>query len=57
MCSNITITDDIIVEEREEFLVSLMTQSTTFSAGVVLIPDNATIVIADNDGTLLSDHP
>lgn len=57
VCSNIIITDDIIVEEREEFLVLLMTQSTTFSAGVALIPENATIVIADNDGELSTKRP
>ena len=50
MCSNITIFDDIFIEANETFTVSLILESTNFSAGVILTPDSATVVILDNDG-------
>ena len=50
VCSNITITDDFIVEATETFLVSLELENTTFSAGVSLLLDTAIIEIADIDG-------
>ena len=50
MCSNITIFDDIFIEANETFGLSLILESTNFSAGVTLTPDNAAVVILDNDG-------
>ena len=52
MCSNITIYDDSFIETNETFTLSLVTESTNFSAGVTLTPGNATVVILDNDGKL-----
>ena len=50
MCSAITIINDNFIESNETFTVSLILESTNFSAGVTLTPDSATVVILDNDG-------
>ena len=50
MCSNITIINDNLIELDENFTVSIMLESTNFSAGVTLTPDSATVVIVDGDG-------
>ena len=50
MCSNITINNDMFIETNETFTLSLITESTNFSAGVTLTPDSSTVVILDNDG-------
>ena len=44
-CTNITIIADELVEGDEFFTVAL----STFDEDVVLLPQNATIVIIDND--------
>ena len=49
-CSNITIINDNFIEFDEHFTVSIILESTNFSAGVTLVPDNATVVIVDGDG-------
>ena len=50
MCSAITIMNDNFIELNETFTVSLILESTNFSAGVILTPDSATVVIQDDDG-------
>ena len=49
-CSNITILDDTIVEEDEEFGVAIATTMTTFTAGVNIVRNQSTVVIEDDDG-------
>ena len=55
MCTNITINDDIIVEMLEEFNVSVVAINNTFSAGVTLTQDLASVEIDDNDGRFVYD--
>ena len=49
-CTNITIIDDVLVEEDVEFNVSISLQSQDFGAGVNITLDIATVVIEDDDG-------
>ena len=50
MCTAITIINDNFIELNETFTVYLILESTNFSAGVILTPDSATVVIQDDDG-------
>ena len=49
-CTNITIIDDVLVEEDVEFNVSISLQSQDFGEGVNITLDIATVVIEDDDG-------
>ena len=53
-CTNITIIDDVMVEEDVEFNVSISLQSQDFGAGVNITLDIATVVIEDDDGNVVS---
>ena len=52
-CSSISIRDDLLVEETEEFNVSLSILNFTFSAGVNITRETASILIDDNDGKVV----
>ena len=54
-CTNITINDDIFVETLEVFGVSVVAINSTFSAGVTLTQDVASIEIID-DGRFVCAH-
>ena len=47
-CVQISITNDTVPEDPEHF--SVVVSMTTPLAGVILTPDNATVVINDYDG-------
>ena len=49
-CSNITITNDLLVEENELLSVSITSFSHTFSAGINFVRNTANISIEDDDG-------
>ena len=49
-CSNITIIDDLIVEENKEFNVNVTEVSHTFAAGVNILRGTAVVSIEDDDG-------
>ena len=54
LCTDITTTDDNVYEGNESFLVSLFSTS----AGVAVSGSTATVVITNNDGTLIYySHP
>ena len=55
-CANITIHDDITIEMVEEFNISLVMENHTFSAGVNLTLDTATVQIMDDDGNNIWQH-
>ena len=55
-CVNITVMDDLTVEERDVVNVSLTLQNDTFSAGVNITLETAAILINDNDGTFTATH-
>jgi len=48
ICQNITIVDDSLAEDTQVFLASLDTSDSS----VMLLPENATISIEDNDGKM-----
>ena len=49
-CSNITINNDLTVEENKEFNVSVAEVSHTFAAGVNILRGTAVVSIEDDDG-------
>ena len=49
LCSNITLADDTLVEENEEFGVVIVTNTSTFTAGVNIVQNSTYIVIEDDD--------
>ena len=53
-CVVIPVTNDAIPEDPEHF--SVMLSMTTPLAGVILTPDNATVVINDDDGKCSDRH-
>ena len=55
-CVNITVTDDLLVEERDVVNVSLTLIHFTFSAGVNITREMAAILIDDNDGKFTATH-
>ena len=50
VCRNVTTQDDTILEDDEEFTLTL----TTTDGSVNLVPDLATVTIVDNDSKLNS---
>ena len=53
-CASISIEDDLSVEETEVFNVSLTVLNLTFSAGVTITQETASILIDDNDGEVVT---
>lgn len=51
-CFNVTIIDDDISEQIENFYVQLVANSPSRSLAVDLLPGNATVHIVDDDGTV-----
>ena len=55
-CVNITVMDDLSVEERDVVNVSLALMNFTFYAGVNITRETAAILIDDNDGKFTATH-
>ena len=49
MCRDVVITDDLKVEDREQFRVWLFRTRSIFGVDVLLTPRRATVVIVDDD--------
>ena len=49
-CFNVTIIDDNVSEQIENFHVQLVADSPSSSLSVNLLPDSATVYIVDDDG-------
>ena len=53
VCSNITITDDLHVEEDERLNVTVTGVSNTFAAGVNILRGSAVVRIEDDDDGMM----
>lgn len=53
-CFNVTIIDDNVSEQIENFHVQLLADSPSSSLSVDLLPNNSTVYIVDDDGMHLS---
>ena len=50
ICTNISITDDTVVENTEQFRLAIAFPGSSQPANLVLSPDNANVTIFDDDG-------
>ena len=52
LCVNISIVDDMIVEQRESFSITLE-RTPDLNSRITLFPDSAEVVIPNNDGEVV----
>ena len=52
LCVNISIVDDMIVEQRESFSITLE-RTPDLNSRITLFPDSAEVVIPNNDGEMV----
>ena len=55
-CSNIAIINDLIIEEDEEFNVTVVTVSNTLAAGVNILRSTTIVGILNDDGKSIQNH-